>query len=174
VFAFTDGARVVGFKLLSRQDDLLLVSLLLNRRVRKVVLHRRHWLEQYVSQLVAEKTNIWSQVDPPIPQGAGAPEPVRVRVEVPELLRFIRKRKFFYRCVRGLTTLTRQPAFELAYEDLDDPALIRRMLEFLGVDPHVSLATRTVRQRSHSLRDRVENFDQVRQDLLATRYSYLV
>ncbi len=174
VYGHTDGARAVGFKLLSRQNTPLLLSLLRDRGVRKIILRRRQWLEQFVSQRLAEHTNVWSSMprDGTVPVPAGPPP--RVHVDTPELLRFIRKREVFYRMVALATRHPQQPVLWTAYEDLGNPEAMTRLLEFLGVDPSADLQVRTRKQATTSLAERIENYAELQRNLHGTRHAWLV
>lgn len=173
VLAFREGGTAVGFKILSRQNPLILVSLLLNRGVRKIILFRRQLLEQYVSQRTAEMTDIWSSI--PSGRRASPAGPVGpLVVDTHELRRFIRKNQWFYQAVKFLTRLTRQPAVRVAYEDLRDPRIVEQILTFLEVDPKEVLTTKTEKQATGSLEERIRNYAEVKNVLMKTRFRLLV
>lgn len=174
VFAYSGGAKAVGFKMGSRQNDGFLVSTLLNRNIRKIILRRRQWLEQFVSQRVAEKTNVWSNMPAFASTETSARQPVRIRVDTKDLLRFIRKREMFYHGVEFLTSMTRQPVIHVAYEDLGDGSIMRDILEFLEVNPNIDLEKKTRKQATASLADRVENYAELQKSLQGTRHANLV
>lgn len=162
VYAFADGARAVGFKISPRQNDYALLGLLLNRKIRKVILGRRGWLHAYTSALIAERTQVWSQHRGKADATTKpASAPVKVRVDPISFRRFVRKRRFFYTLCRVLLTLTGQRAVFMDYEEIGDPSTMRRVLTFLGVDPEQPLAAATDKQNSAHLRDRIENYDEL-------------
>jgi LPS sulfotransferase NodH len=158
VYAFRDGAKAVGFKLGPRTNDLLLLSLLLVPRVRKVVLARRSWLHAYTSELIAARTQRWME------RGAGTENQLqpKVRVDTQQYRGYVRKRRLFYRLCEILLRLTRQECFRLDYEQVGEPATMAALLGFLGVAVNVPLHSGTTRQNSPNLEDRIENYEEIR------------
>ncbi|MGA7539419.1 MAG: hypothetical protein WBW93_11720 [Steroidobacteraceae bacterium] len=172
MYSFTNGSRAVGFKI--GADSLfnpVLLSLLLNRRVRKIVLHRHELLHVYTSILIAQQTHIWSETD----KGKSRNQQPSVEVDPAKLVRFVRRRRLFYRIVDAILSATRQPHMKLSYEEFtSDPAAVKRTLGFLGVDPDQPLSAGTVKQNSPRLADRITNYTQLCEALRGTRMEWLV
>jgi LPS sulfotransferase NodH len=165
VFGFTGGKRIIGFKIGPGENNRALLSLLLNRGIRKIVLTRRRQLHAYTSGLIAQRTKVWSI---PANSANSIPGAAKVPVDVAEFRRFVRKRRAFHALVRLTATITMQRILVLDYEDLGTPRTNRRALEFLGADPTVTLRPRTGRQNPPRLADRIENFERVKQSLVAS------
>lgn len=158
VYSFSDGRRAVGFKIAPRQNDLALLSLLLCRRIRKILLHRRNHLHAYTSFLIAHQTRVWSV--PTVAADPAAPRPL-VSVDFAGLRRFARRRDAFHRLARTILQLTGQSFATVDYEAIGHPETMRHLLAFLGVRHDVRLAERTVRQNPPRLRDRIANYDAI-------------
>jgi LPS sulfotransferase NodH len=171
-FAFADGKRAVGFKIAPGQNDAVLLSLLLNRRIRKILLERLNWIQAYTSAAIAERTEVWSVLKDRA--GGERTGGSKVRVDVADLRRFVRKRRLFRLLTHGLLRLTFQRFLTLDYEDLADPAVARRILDFVGVRPDHPLETRTTKQNPTHLRDRIENYEEVRRALAGTGLAKLL
>jgi hypothetical protein len=173
VYEFTDGATAVGFKLgPGRPYNPVLATLMLARRVRKIVVERRNLLHAYTSVLIARATQVWSRTDPA--SGGAHRSQVRVTVDLPGFRRFVRKRQFFYAVARTQLRGTGQPHRFVAYEDLDDPAVRTDLLAFLGVDPQTGLTDGTVRQNPPLVRPRVENYDEIARALEGTSLAHML
>jgi hypothetical protein len=169
VYGFTDGASAVGFKLgPGGLYNWPLLSLFLAHRVRKIVLERRGWLHAYTSTLIARQTQVWSR---PVSSSAGPTGQMAVRVEPEAFRRFVRKRQFFYLAAKTLLRSTAQPWMSLAYEDIAKPEAIERILRFLGARTDVQLTTKTEKQNSADLRDRISNLTELRAALAGTSFA---
>ncbi|MEZ4586465.1 MAG: hypothetical protein R2909_08715 [Gemmatimonadales bacterium] len=165
VYGFSDGQKAVGFKLAPGQSNAVLLSLLLSRRVRKIVMERRNWLQAYSSELIAQATQVWSVAKN---RQAGPSPKQKVRMELAGLRQFIRKRSLFLRLTKLLLKLTGQRFETVDYEDISLPETERRVLDFLGVASDQPLKERTVKQNPSRLRDRIANYDELEQALAGT------
>jgi hypothetical protein len=164
------GAKAVGFKMaLSDPNRGVLLALILNRRIRKVILRRENWLQVYTSALIADQTHtfIHFAADSKAP---GPSEAQRVIIDADKFIVYLRKRQLAYGALRGFARLTSQQFFEISYEQIKDSTLLGRLLEFLGVDPDAPLRERTVKQNPVQLRDRIVNYDELSSRLRGTRY----
>lgn len=165
IYSFKGGKEAVGFKLAPRVNDWALLSLLLARPVRKIVLGRRSWLHAYTSEQIAAKTQRWiERAD----RGDGQPQP-KVRVDPAKFRIYAKKRRLFYGTCRAILRATGQSYFRMDYEEIGDPERMAALLVFLSVDAHVPLQARTARQNSPDLADRIENLDEVRVALRGSR-----
>lgn len=169
VFAFSDGQRAVGFKIAPRQSDVALLSLLLNRRIAKILLERRNHLQAYTSAVIALETRVWSVAKSAEAGGATAASATRkVRIDLAELRRFVRKRQLFHRLTRAILRATGQRFVAVDYDQLADPSAVRSILDFLGVRGDVSLSARTERQNPPRISDRIGNYAEVQEALQGT------
>jgi LPS sulfotransferase NodH len=166
VYSLTYGSRAVGFKI--GPDSLfnpVLLSLLLNRRVRKIVLHRHELLHVYTSTLIAQQTHIWSETGK-----AESKQQPSIEVNPARFVRFVRRRRLFYWIVDAIISATRQPHMKISYEEFTlDPTAVKRTLEFLGVDPDQPLSACTVKQNSSRLADRITNYTELCEALRGTQ-----
>lgn len=166
------GHKAVGFKLLSVQNHLALTLVLLDRGVKKVLIHRRNWLENYASRVTASRLDTWEASRD---RGSGY-DAFRVDFEFRDFDRYVRRKELYFRIVRTWLRLSFQPFCDVAYEVIrEDEAERRRVLAFLGVNPDPSLVSvGTKRQSSRPLSDRFSNWDEVVRSLTGTRYEPLL
>lgn len=162
VYEVTDGRRVVGFKLMPDHNNRVLLSLLLNRRVRKIVLHRPNVLQTYVSNRIALETQQWQ-----VRADASTQRPaIKVDIDVREFKRFARKVKLFDTIVRSIETLTGQRYFHVNYPQLaDDRRIAVELMQFLGISPEVQLQKPIRKQNASGLQQKVGNYDQLKSEL---------
>ncbi len=169
VLGFADGHSAVGFKIGPIQNYLVLLSVLLCRRVRKIVLTRRNQLQAYTSTIIATQTRIWSQHEHSSrPRQGGNP---KVTVDVHDLRRFVRKRQAFEAAVLAILRITAQDFLRIDYDDIANPAVLRGVLKFVGVRSDITLTARTLKQNPATLRDRIENYDEIASALAKTRFA---
>ena len=155
-----------------RENDWALLSLLVSRRIRKIILSRCNWLEVFTSGLIASHTQEWSKL-----KGTPSAEAMigpQVHVDLAEFHRYARKRRWFYRLLHALMRVTRQHAFELDYQEIGDPQTLLRLTKFLGVAPDRSLTSRTTKQNASRLEARIENYDEVRAALEGTADEWML
>ncbi|MEM6620005.1 MAG: nodulation protein NodH [Pseudomonadota bacterium] len=156
-----------GFRLFSDHDPRVLAHVLADPTCAKIILTRNP-LESYVSHAIARETDQWKLTD------------VAKRKTAQARFDFLAFKSYLTRLQTWLTDIKRglqtsgQTAFYLGYDDLNDPEVFNGLARFLGSDETLrELSTKIVRQNPEALRDKVENYDQmidqVRQiDLLAT------
>jgi LPS sulfotransferase NodH len=172
LYAFTDGRDAVGFKIAPRQNDRALMALLLNRRIRKVILGRQGWLHAYSSALIAERTQVWSRHKDGV-QSEPPRETEKITVDPRTFRRFVQKRRAFYSLVDLLLFTTAQTAFRMTYEDIGKPQVMQDLLRFLGVDPSAQLIAKTDKQNSPRLADRIENLNELQAWFRGTKYEWM-
>jgi Uncharacterized protein conserved in bacteria len=163
VYEVTDGRHVVGFKLMPNHNNRVLLSLLLNRRVRKIVLHRPNVLQTYVSNCIAWQTQQW-QVR--ANDEGSQPPTVKVDIDVRAFRIFARKVKVFDALVRSVEALTAQRFYHVNYPDLaQDRAIAVGLMQFLGIDPAVQLQQPIRKQNASGLQQKVGNYEQLKREL---------
>lgn len=163
VFEVTDGCRVVGFKLMPDHNNPVLLALLLNRRVRKIVLHRPNVLQTYVSTCIALQTQHWAVRATDATAGQRAP--VKVDIDARAFKRYARKVRIFYAIIAALERLTFQRFFHVNYTQLSQDQTGAALLQFLGVDAQGSLQKPLRKQNVSSLEQKVGNYDELRREL---------
>lgn len=133
--------------------------------LRVIHLTRDNLLERFLSQHLATRVHgVFNVVE-----GRERPPPVRVRLSADECLEDFRRTEA--RQARFREWLGGHPVLELTFEDLvgaqDDT--LARVQEFLSVDPR-PLTTRSTRIRTGSLREAIENFDELAERFRGSPY----
>ncbi len=153
VISATDG--LAGFRFFHDHDPRVLGPVLSNARIAKVILTRNP-LDSYVSRKIAAATGQWRMTDL---KNARTGRAVFDAGEFAAMLE--NWSTFAGRLERGLQT-TGQTAFRIRYEDINDVEILNGLARFLGSAHHVSAASRRLkRQNPGSLRDKVENYDEM-------------
>jgi len=94
----------------------------------------------------------------------------KVLFDLEEFRFFCRNLDNFYAFVRSELGRTAQHAYMLGYRELTSNSLPTGLLDFLCVNPDVQLSSVMRKQNSASLRDRIENFDEMSALLAGTEY----
>jgi LPS sulfotransferase NodH len=149
----------IGAKLSPYDNAWVFLALLLNRRVKKIVMRRDNFLETFVSAEFASQTGEWAVFDG---AGAGPKKPGQVHVDVSKLRAYCRKSERFYRLLNIAQYVTGQRFHFVEYAKCSQQAELIDATTFLGVATGHSMAARTVRQADRSLSERIDNFDEVR------------
>lgn len=175
LYSVNDGARAIGFKMSPTDNYRVLLSVLLNRNIKKVILRRENLLETHVSGLIAQQTGVWVEMKDRGPgtdtgSAAGHAAPSQVSVNVGKFLTYARKVRLFLAGVELLRRASRQKFFHIEYRELKDPETRMRLLEFIGVDKNAKLIELTKKQNPRSLREKIANYEEVKRRLAGTRY----
>jgi len=158
------GHKAVGFKLNLGQPEFVFSEVIQDPDTRKIILSRRNRIRSFLSEMIAEKTNVWESY--PDSRRMAAPGPQRV--EVTDLSRQVVRNRNYYRSLRQRIDAAGQSALELEYEYLAERETHRRILRFLDVDPGPELTAETARMNRGSLRSLISNFEQLEQELAGT------
>jgi len=151
------GHDAVGFKLQNNQGRSVQLGILLDRSVKKIILHRKNRLAAYVSLLRARQTGAWSSLN----KGSELYDATQVAVNLRDLRSFARRNSLYIGLARLLLAATRQKYLRIWYEELGEDAVRLRMLEYLGVTVDTDLIqSRVQKQSSGRLRDRIANADE--------------
>jgi hypothetical protein len=130
-------ARAFGFKLMLSQSRHVLRHVCSARRYRKIVLYRENKLAQYSSEKIALRTRQY------VAKKRGSAATTKIEFIPDEFERFVERQR---RAYAGLIEELRsrgQPVFEIEYGQLDDEAIQKEVLGFIGV-PHRDLQDQTV------------------------------
>lgn len=168
VFQRTLGHSTVGFKLAAHENKPVLVSVLLNRRIRKIVLRRDNLLDTFVSNLIAEHTGQWIQKTHAAAAAGGRP---KVHVEPAAFRRYVRKMTFLYGGVRRMLAMTGQIWVDFEYNEIRDEGRMRELLAFLGVEATTDLTSSTRRQNPSPQRDKIRNYDELAAELAGSSHA---
>jgi hypothetical protein len=166
-----NAAKFIGAKISPYDNFWVVLSVLINRRVKKIVVRRSNFLAAFVSGQLAMKTGQWAVFKD---RQAEARPRQQVQVDVGRFFAFARKRRIFHAAVRFAMGITGQRFMQVDYVTLKDPGVRSQILGFLGAHDVVQLSERTQKQERGSFADRIANFDEVRQRLAGTPYSDLL
>jgi LPS sulfotransferase NodH len=144
-----------GFRFFHDHDPRVLDIALADPRCAKIVLTRNP-VESYVSWKIAQATGQWKLTNVKRRKDALA---VFDKVEFEAHLAALQE--FQIKLLHALQ-ITGQTAFYVAYEDLQDVAVMNGLARFLGVDHQLdSLDDSLKKQNPEALSDKVQNFDQM-------------
>jgi hypothetical protein len=153
----------IGFKMSPAQGLLVVLSLMLNRSVKKVVLHRENLLKAYVSRLFAMKTKTYIDLKKRSDNKFSEKDDSKVYVNPSEYIKYARNRTLFHRSTLLLLKLSFQKAFEIEFKEITDNSKIRDLIRFLGVSKDFAdLHAQTQRQAWRTLAERIENIEELR------------
>ena len=145
-----------GFRLFHDHDARVLEHCLEDRKCAKIVLTRNP-LESYVSREIARKTDQWRLNDLKHAKSA------RIRFEEAGFERHLQEVQRFLRLIRRGLQTAGQAAFEIGYDDLSDIGIINGLARYLGVNAARKQASnRTKKQNPQPLKQKVENFDEMK------------
>lgn len=155
------GHRAVGFKLNLGQSEAVFTHVISDPGIRKIILSRDNRIRSYVSELIAERTDVWESY----PDSEPASDPGPQHVDVDDLFQRVRRNREYYRGLRQRIDAAGQSALELRYEDLGERKARRELLRFLDVDPETGLVSETSRMNRGSLRSLICNFTELEKAL---------
>lgn len=129
-----------------------------------VHLIRKNALKRYVSQVTSVKRGLTHATDPKQIQA------IQVYLSPAKLKRNL---SLVAKQMTQFEAMLQGPQYlEVRYEDFTarQASETQRLLDFLGVDPHISLTADVIKINSNSLADIVENYDEIRRVLSGTPY----
>ena len=147
----------VGFKMTHRQHPLILDAVCKDPSIHKIVLKRKGRLKTYVSQLIAERSDVWedyqntTEVIPPRP----------VYVDYKKLHLAIEHNEQFH---TDLNKTIKGPQTNLTYETLLEKNTQQQLLSNLGLS-HCHLTAKSRQQNPHPLRKLISNKYELAQKL---------
>lgn len=162
------GPKAVGFKLFNWHADTNgfgdVYEYLREQRVLVVHLRRGNLLEKYVSLQLARQTGVWYRH-----RRRESPGP-KLEVDCEEAVEYFERALAAY--ADHYDQLVGLPCVFVLYEELraDFHGAIRRVLSFLGVDTDIRVVPSIVKQETRSMRDIVENYEQLEAALRGTRW----
>jgi LPS sulfotransferase NodH len=161
------GNRLMGFKLTAHCMTIHpeAASLLQDARVRVILLRRANLLAQAVSGSLAKATDVWHSTGPERDPNA------QVRIEPKRIVGTLVKLQEQQIALAALCQ--GHPVFELSYEDLATGNRLDDLQRFLGVEPR-PLTSRYRRLDPRPLREKIENWEQVRAALAGTQFEGLL
>lgn len=153
-----------GFRFFHDHDPRVLEASLADTRCAKVFLER-DLLESYISREIARKTDQWRLGD--LQQARSA----KVRFDPATYLSHVENNQTFQNHLRTAIQTTGQTAFSLRYQDLSDVDILNGLVRFLGFSERKKKTSeKTKKQNPSTLKDKVENFVDMKREL-TTIYS---
>ncbi|WP_421905691.1 sulfotransferase family 2 domain-containing protein [Mameliella sp.] len=148
-----------GFRYFHDHDPRVLDRLLADPRVAKIVLTRNP-ADSYVSKKIAQATGQWKLTNVKKRKyGLARFDAEEFEAHLAEL------QEFQIRLLNALQT-TGQTAFYVAYEDLQDVAVMNGLAQWLGVEARLdSLNTALKRQNPQPTAEKVENYEEMAESL---------
>lgn len=156
-----------GFRLFSDHDHRALDHVLNDPQCAKIVLTRNP-LDSFVSHAIAKATDQWKLTD------VSKRKLAKVRFDFLEFKAYLTRIQTYLTQIKSTLQKTGQTAYQLGFDDLNDVDIYNGLARFLGADEQLKqLGDKIVRQNPEGLKDKVENYaemiDQLRQlDLLDT------
>ena len=157
-----------GFRFFRDHDARMLEQCLQDRRCAKIIL-TRNLLDSYVSWKIAKQTNQWKLTN------AKKRRTVKIRFNMAEFEMHLAGIQTFQKRLQTALQSAGQTAFYLSYEDIPNVDVLNGLAMFLEVDDrikHVSKALK--RQNPTSLKDKVENYDEMVAALREADLFYLI
>jgi hypothetical protein len=153
MIARTDG--LPGFRLFHDHDDRVVDRILPDPRIAKVILTRNP-LDSYVSRKIATATGQWRLTD------AKNRKSARIVFDAEEFAELMDRLAAFQDRLRRGLQVTGQTAFQVRYEDINDPDVLNGLATFLGSAGRVDSASKKLkRQNPGDLAGKVENYDEM-------------
>ncbi len=144
-----------GFRFFHDHDPRVLDMVLNDRRCAKIILTRNP-LDSYVSWKIAQATGQWKLTDVKRRKDA------RVRFDIDEFTGHIEVQQDFQVLLLNRLQTSGQAGFHVAYEDLQDVAVMNGLARWLGVDERLdSLDKSLKRQNPGPIVDKVSNPDEM-------------
>lgn len=157
--------RAIGFKLHLLQKPSVLERILFEPGFTILLVDRADRLAQYASSKIVDETRQYTS------RGPGAPQSATVRFDLAEFETFAREHEDLYHMVRTLVR-GRADVLELDYDLLLEPGTHRRVLEFLGVDPTVTMSAPERKQNPGNVLARFSNPEEVVAALRQTPWAH--
>lgn len=153
MIAQTDG--LPGFRLFHDHDDRVVDRILPDPRIAKVILTRNP-LDSYISRKIATATGQWRLTD------AKNRKSARIMFDADEFTDLMDRLAAFQDRLRRGLQVTGQTAFQIRYEDINDPDVLNGLASFLGSEGRMDAASKKLkRQNPGDLADKVENYDEM-------------
>lgn len=153
--AVRDHDGLAGFRFFHDHDPRVLATMLDDPRCAKIVLTRNP-LDSYVSLKIAQATQQWKLGDVKTKRSA------RVAFDPVEFEAHVTQVQGFQIYLQNKLQVTGQTAFYVAYDDVNDVAVLNGLAQWLGLDARIDApSTKLKRQNPEPLRDKLTNFDAV-------------
>ncbi len=149
------GNGIAGFRVFHDHDQRTAQMALQDPKCAKIIL-QRDVLQSFISLEIARKTDQWLLHDAPDRRGG------KVIFNAVEFADYRAEQAAYYRDVRETLQKSGQTAFWVHYPEQRDVAVLNGIATFLGQDEVLKTVKETIRrQNPGSLRDKVENYDEM-------------
>lgn len=149
------GEGLPGFRLFHDHDDRVVKRVLPDPRIAKVILTRNP-LDSYVSRKIASATGQWRLTDMKHAKTA------KIHFDAAEFAELLNALQPFQERLRQDLQRAGQVAFQVRYEDINDPDMLNGLAAFLGSDQRVEETSKKLKKQNPApLRDKVENYDEM-------------
>jgi LPS sulfotransferase NodH len=146
---------LAGFRFFHDHDPRVLADMLNDPRCAKIVLTRNP-LDSYVSLKIAQTTQQWKLGDVKTKRSA------RVTFDPIEFEAHVAHVQDFQVYLQNKLQVTGQTAFYVAYDDVNDVAVLNGLAKWLGIAARIDApSTKLKRQNPEPLREKLTNFDAV-------------
>ncbi len=144
-----------GFRLFSDHDPRVLEHCLNDPECAKIVLTRNP-LDSFVSHAIAQATDQWKLTD------VSKRKKAKIHFDFLEFKAYLNRLDLFLGQIKSTLQKNGQSAFPLAYDDLNNLDVYNGLAQYLGSDEELKqLGDKIVRQNPEGLVDKVENYDEM-------------
>lgn len=144
-----------GFRLFSDHDPRVLKHVLNDPECAKIVLTRNP-LDSFVSHAIAQTTDQWKLTD------VSKRKKAKVQFDFLEFKAYLARLQTFLGEIKSTLQKNGQTAFPLAFEELNNLDVYNGLATFLGSDEQLKeLGDKIVRQNPEGLREKVDNYDEM-------------
>ncbi|WGI22079.1 sulfotransferase family 2 domain-containing protein [Amylibacter sp. IMCC11727] len=144
-----------GFRLFSDHDPRILQHCLNDPECAKIILTRNP-LDSFVSHAIAKATDQWKLTD------VSKRKKAKVHFDFLEFKAYLTRLENYLSEIKTTLQKTGQTAFPLAFDELNDLEVYNGLAQFLGSEEKLKqLGDKIIRQNPEGLRDKVENFDEM-------------
>lgn len=156
-----------GFRLFSDHDPRVLDIVLNDPDCAKIVLTRNP-LDSFVSHAIAQATDQWKLTD------VAKRKKAKITFDISAFRNYLDRIQTYLTDIRRNLQHTGQAAFHIGYEELNDVNVFNGLVHYLGGRVELKeLGAKIIRQNPEGLRDKVENYEEMLEqirsiDLLAT------
>ena len=153
------GDEIAGFRVFHDHDQRTAHMALQDPKCAKIIL-QRDVLQSFISLEIARKTDQWLLHDAPDRRGG------KIIFDPKEFDEYREQQEEYYADVRDTLQKSGQTAFWVQYPEQRDITVLNGIARFLGQDEELKTVKETIRrQNPGSLRDKVENYDEMRDAL---------
>ena len=149
------GDGIAGFRVFHDHDQRTAQMALRDPKCAKIIL-QRDVLQSFISLEIARKTDQWLLHDAPDRRGG------KIIFDAQEFKVYRAEQEEYHANIHGILQKSGQTAFEVHYPEQRDIAVLNGIAQFLGQDEVLKTVKETLRrQNPGSLRDKVENYDEM-------------